>query len=132
MSAQVRARLDELLMIEEVLGAAAIDGTGEIESCINLVERDAASLYQVLARAIGNFSHPDDGHGERAPSFATFAVREGQIAFSSTGHRSLIVLTDPDIRVRDLKSLLREVLADLAHADRQTVAPPTAPTMPLG
>src|SRR5690606_24834037 len=95
-SAQVRARLDALLTIEEVLGAAAIDATGEIESCINLVERDAASLYKVLSHAIGNFSQLTDDHRENAPSFATFAVREGQIAFSGTRRRSLIVLTDPD------------------------------------
>lgn len=132
MSAQVRARLDALLTIEEVLGVAAIDAAGEIEACINLVERDAASLYRVLSRAVGNFSHPDDGRYERPPSFATFAVREGQIAFSGTHRRSLIVLTYPDIHVQGLKALLHEVLHDLDLAERQPFAPPTAPTMPLG
>ncbi len=132
MSAQVRARLDALLMIEEVLGVAAIDAAGEVEACINLVDRDAASLYRVLARAVVNFSHPAEGHGEHAPSFATFAVREGQIAFSGTRRRSLIVLTYPDIQVQGLKALLHEVLSDLDLADRQPFAPPTAPTMPLG
>jgi hypothetical protein len=124
--------LDALLMIEEVLGVAAIDAAGEVEACINLVERDASSLYRVLARAVGNFSHPNEGHGERPPSFATFAVREGQIAFSGTRRRSLIVLTYPDIQVQGLKALLHEVLGDLDRAERQPFAPPTAPTMPLG
>lgn len=128
MSAQVRTRLTALLAIEEVLGAAAIDAAGEVEYCINLVERDAAALYRVLSLAVGNFGGAASGAApepaERAPSFATFSLREGQIAFSSTRRRSLIVLTDPGIEVRNLKALLREVLAELAMADPLPQAPP--------
>lgn len=132
MSAHVRARLEDLLAIEEVLGAAALDAKGDLESCINLVEADAVSLHQVLSNAVGNFKNSDDARPDNAPSFATFALREGQIAFSSTPRRSLIVLTDPGIQVRNLKALLHEVLADLALADHQPVAPPTAPSVPVG
>lgn len=120
MSAHVRARLDDLLAIEEVLGAAVLDAAGGIESCINMVEADATSLHQVLSNAVVSFSSPGEGREEPPPSFATFALREGQIAFSSTSRRSLIVLTDPDIETRDLKVLLHEVLADLARADHQS------------
>jgi hypothetical protein len=131
-SAPVRARLDDLLAIEEVLGAAAIDAEGDVESCINMLEADAAALHRVLSIAVGSFTSPDDDRLDHTPSFATVALREGQIAFSSTRRRSLIVLTDPGIPVRHLKALLREVLADLALADHQLAAPPTAPPVPLG
>lgn len=118
-TAHVRARLTALLAIEEVLGAAAIDAAGEVEYCINLAERDAAALYRVLSRAVGNFSGAGRDRPQRRPSFASFAMREGQIAFSGTGRRALILLTDPEIQVQNLKALLHEVLADLALADRQ-------------
>jgi len=131
-SAHVRARLEDLLAIEEVLGAAALDAKGDLESCINLVEADAISLHQVLSNAVGSFNGPGDMRPGDAPSFATFALREGQIAFSSTPRRSLIVLTDPGIQVRNLKALLHEVLADLALADHHPATPPAAPSVPVG
>jgi hypothetical protein len=121
-SAQVRDRLSDLLTIEEVLGAAAIDAAGDIESCINLLEGDAAALHRVLSIAVGSFTSPGEGRHGHVPSFATFALREGQIAFSSTRRRSLIVLTDPGIQARSLKALLHEVLADLALADNHPAA----------
>ena len=127
MSAHVRARLDDLLAIEEVLGAAAIDAAGDIESCINMPEADAASLHRLLSIAVGTFNSPSERRQGHPPSFATFALRDGQIAFSSTRRRSLIVITDPGIQVRNLKALLHEVLADLALADRQPDIPPVAP-----
>jgi hypothetical protein len=126
-SAHVRARLDDLLTIEEVLGAAAIDAAGDIESCINMPEADAASLHRLLSIAVGTFNSPSERRQGHPPSFATFALRDGQIAFSSTRRRSLIVITDPGIQVRNLKSLLHEVLADLALADRRPDIPPVAP-----
>jgi hypothetical protein len=126
-SALVRARLDDLLAIEEVLGAAVIDAAGDIESCINMPEADAASLHRLLSIAVGTFTSPNERRQGYLPSFATFALREGQIAFSSTYRRSLIVLTDPDIQVRNLKTLLHEVLADLALADHQPIIPPPVP-----
>lgn len=132
MSAHVRARLDDLLAIEEVLGAAALDAEGDIESCINMLEADATALHRVLSIAVGSFTSPDEARLDHTPSFATFAIREGQIAFSSTRRRSLIVLTDPGIQVRDLKALLREVLADLNHADQRADAPPPVPPAPVG
>jgi hypothetical protein len=131
-SAHVRARLGDLLAIEEVLGAAAIDAEGDVESCINMLEVDAASLHRVLSIAVGSFNSPDDARLDHTPSFATFALREGQIGFSSTRRRSLIVLTDPGIQARSLKALLHEVLADLAQADHQFAATPTTPPVPRG
>jgi hypothetical protein len=131
-SAHVRARLDGLLAIEEVLGVAAIDAEGDVECCINMLEADAVSLHRVLSIAVGSFTSPDDARLDHTPSFATFALREGQIAFSNTRRRSLIVLTDPGIQVRNLKALLREVLADLALADHQPATPPAAPPVPVG
>ena len=130
MSAHIRARLDELLAIEEVLGVAAIDAEGDVECCINMPEADAASLHRVLSIAVGSFTSPAEAHLDHTPAFATFALREGQIAFSSTRRRSLLVLTDPGIQVRDLKALLREVLADLA--DHQPATSPATPPVPVG
>jgi hypothetical protein len=121
-----------LLAIEEVLGAAVIDAAGDVESCLNMPESDAASLHHLLSIAIGTFNSPSEGRQGHPPSFATFALREGQIAFSSTHRRSLIVLTDPGIQVRNLKSLLHEVLADLALADHQPIIPPTVPPGAVG
>jgi hypothetical protein len=126
-SAHVRARLDDLLTIEEVLGAAALDAEGDVECCINMQEVDATALHRVLSIAVGSFSSPDDARLDHTASFATFALREGQIAFSSTRRRSLLVLTDPGIPMRSLKALLHEVLSDLALADRQLTVAPAAP-----
>jgi hypothetical protein len=131
-SAHVRARLDDLLAIEEVLGAAVIDAAGDVESCLNMPEADAASLHRLLSIAIGTFNSPSERRQGHPPSFATFALLEGQIAFSSTHRRSLIVLTDPGIQVRNLKALLHEVLADLALADHQPIIPPTVPPAAVG
>ncbi len=131
MSAQVQARVAALLGIEEVLGAAVLDATGRVESCINMVEDDAALLYLLLSGAVGSFADGNADRHDPAPTFATFALREGQIAFSSNGRRSLLVLTDPDLQPRLLKALLHEVLAELAMVDRQQTLRPLAPTAPL-
>lgn len=130
MSAEVRARLVDLLSVEAILGVASIDAAGQIESCINLADRDAASLYEVLSAAIGNFGH-GEAWADVIPSFATFAMREGQIAFSGSPQRSLIALTDPDVRLKELKVLLHGTLADLAQVERRPFVSPTAPTAPL-
>lgn len=125
MSAEVRARLASLLQVEEVLGVASIDAAGQIESCINLADRDAASLYAVLSVAVGNFDH-GEGRTKASSSFAAFAMREGQIAFSADPWRSLIALTDPHVQLQELKVLLHEALADLAHAATPPLASPGA------
>lgn len=130
MSTPVYDRLAALLAIEEVLGAAAIDARGRVEASINLPERDAAALYQVLSSAVGNFAHAPGPDADPAPSFATFGLREGQIAFSASRARALIVLADPDLDPALVKSLLREVLADLAQADAAQGAPAPVPAAP--
>lgn len=132
MSAQIEARLAALLAIEEVLGAAVIDAAGCIESCINMAEDDAIALYRMLSAAVGSFADGNADQHAPAPSFATFALREGQIAFSSTPRRALLVLTDPDLQSGLLKALLHEVLAELALTDHQLSAQPPAPPAPLG
>ena len=132
MSAQIEARLAALLAIEEVLGAAVIDAAGRIESCINMAEDDAIALYRMLSAAVGSFADGNADQHTPAPSFATFALREGQIAFSSTRQRALLVLTDPDLQSGLLKALLHEVLAELALTDHQPSTQPPAPPAPLG
>ena len=130
MSAEITAHLATLLTVEEVLGVASVDAAGQIESCINLADRDAASLYAVLSAAVGNFGH--DEAGAAGPSFAAFAMREGQIAFCGDPQRSLIALTDPDVQLKELKVLLHGALADLAQVERRPLVSRTAPTAPLG
>ena len=112
MSAPIRTRLDTLLTIEEILGAAVFDAVGRVEAAVNLYEHDAVALFGVLSSAVSGGTPADDA----APTFAAFTLSEGQIAISGDGHRAIITLTDPGLDALLLKRLLAELLADLAAA----------------
>lgn len=121
MSALVRTRLDALLTIEEILGAAVFDAAGRVVAVVNLFEHDAAALYDVLSSAMSG-----QPVGERNPAFAAFTLSEGQIAISGDPHRAVIVLTDPGLDAQILKGLLAEVLIDLDAVAPVGVSPGTA------
>lgn len=115
----VRIALDALLTIEGFLGVAAVAGDGAIVACIDLDECDAAALCQMVSSAVRGF---DDvtGHGVAGGdglAFATFALREGQIAVSSGPRLSLIVLTEPDLDPRAIRGALAELLVELEALD---------------
>ncbi len=117
MSALIRTRLDTLLTIEEILGAAVFDATGRVEAAVNLYDHDAIALYNVLSSAVSGVPAAD-----RAPAFAAFTLSEGQIAVSGDHRRAVIVLTDPGLEAHLLKGLLADVLADLAAIAPRTAA----------
>jgi len=117
-SAPIRARLDTLLTIEEILGAAVFDAVGRVEAAVNLYEGDAVALFGVLFSAVGGDSQAADA----APTFAAFTLSEGQIAISGDGQRAIITLTDPGLDALLLKGLLAELLADLAAVAPGTTA----------
>ena len=120
MSAAIRTRLDTLLTIEEILGAAVFDAAGRVEAAANLYEHDAAALFTVLSSAVEGARPGDD----RAPAFAAFTLSEGQIAISGDRRRAIIALTDPGLDAHLLQGLLAELLADLAAVapERATAA----------
>lgn len=118
MSAPIRARLDTLLTIEEILGAAVFDAAGHVEAAVNLYEHDAVALFTVLFSAVSGDSQATDA----APTFAAFTLSEGQIAISGDSQRAIITLTDPGLDALLLKGLLAELLADLAAVAPGTTA----------
>jgi hypothetical protein len=117
-SAPIRARLDTLLTIEEILGAAVFDAAGRVEAVVNLYEHDALSLFTVLSSAVSGEEQPAD----RAPAFAAFTLSEGQIAISRDHHRAVITLTDPGLDAHLLRRLLADLLADLAATAAATLS----------
>lgn len=110
MSAPIRTRLDTLLTIEEILGAAVFDAADRVEAVVNLYEHDAIALFTVLSSAVSG-EEQVAGH---APAFAAFTLSEGQIAISRDRQRAVITLTDPGLDAHLLRGLLADLLADLA------------------
>lgn len=108
MSARIRARLDALLAIEEILGAAIFDARGALEAAVNMYDHDAAALHTVLLSAME--ATPATGRG---PAFAAFTLSEGQMAISGDRHRTVIAITDPGLDALLLKALLADLLADM-------------------
>jgi hypothetical protein len=118
-SAPIRARLDTLLTIEEILGAAVFDAAGQIEVVVNLYEHDAIALFTVLSSAVSG----DMGAADAAPTFAAFTLSEGQIAISGDERRTVIALTDPGLDALLLKGLLADLLVDLPAITPATTTP---------
>lgn len=112
MAARTRQRLETLLSIEEILGAAVFDATGRVEAVVNLGDRDAGELFAALQAAIGGAATSVGA----ASAFAAFTLSEGQVAICADRRRATIALADPGLDALLLKSLLADLLADLAAA----------------
>jgi predicted regulator of Ras-like GTPase activity (Roadblock/LC7/MglB family) len=105
----LRQRLDTLLAVEEILGAAIFDVAGQVEAAVHLDSRDAEALFTVLSSAVNSTV-------ASANSFAAFTLSEGQVAICVDHRRAIIALTDPGLDAILLKGLLVDLLADLTVA----------------
>lgn len=114
----LRQRLDTLLAVEEILGAAIFDAAGHIEATAHLEPRDATALFTVLSSAVDRSATPSG----TVAAFAAFTLNEGQVAICADRRRAIIALTDPGLDAMLLKGLLVELLAPLAVAPATVAA----------
>ncbi len=105
-----RQRLDTLLAVEEILGAAIFDATGRVEATAHLEPHDAEALFTVLSSAVDRAAPA----ANTIAVFAAFTLNEGQVAICVDQRRAIIALTDPGLDALLLKRLLVELLAVLA------------------
>jgi len=105
-----RQRLDTLLAVEEILGAAIFDATGRVEATAHLEPHDAEALFTVLSSAVDRAAPA----ANTIAAFAAFTLSEGQVAICVDRRRAIIALTDPGLDAMVLKGLLVELLAGLA------------------
>lgn len=108
----LRQRLDTLLAVEEILGAAIFDDAGRVEAAVHLDSRDAAALFTVLSSAVDSAA----AVANSVSAFAAFTLSEGQVAICVDQRRAIIALTDPGLDAIVLKGLLVDMLANLAAA----------------
>lgn len=113
----LRQRLDALLAVEEILGAAIFDTTGRVEAVVHLESRDAEALFTVLSSAV----HGAAATADMVAAFAAFTLSEGQVAICVDQRHAIIALTDPGLDAMLLKGWLVELLSVIA-------SPATLPT----
>lgn len=114
----LRQRLDALLAVEEILGAAIFDAAGRVEATVHLESRDAEALFTVLSSAVNGAAATAD----TVAAFAAFTLSEGQVAICVDQQRAIIALTDPGLDALLLKGLLVELLTALAVAPASLAA----------
>lgn len=105
----LRQRLDTLLAVEEILGAALFDAAGQVAATAHLEPRDAGALFTVLSSAVDHAATTGT-----IAAFAAFTLSEGQVAICADQRRTIIALADPGLDALALKKLLVELLAELA------------------
>ena len=107
----LRQRLDTLLAVEEILGAAIFDAAGQVEATAHLEPRDAGALFTDLSSAVDRAATTGT-----IAAFAAFTLSEGQVAICADQRRTILALSDSGLDPLVLKRLLVELLVGLAAA----------------